>query len=250
MTADLAHALSQATPVAGAAVPDSLAGAMEYAQPWLAFCQRLPPVPAGTAAAAQLLAELENLQLALLADAPVRLRQRAGWWGRLLGRDLVAEQQAQQLAAGLPAVVARADAQARLLAADISRQQALARTLQQADAVADAWLQQGQGFASGGALPAPVLQALQARLRHLQRMILINQQAGQHWLQLAASGQALLQHYASLRDVLLPAWRQQQTLRTADPALQARIVAQLTQMRLQVDAMADPAAAAPPAPPL
>ena len=251
MSADLANALVLAWPAAGVSSPDSLAQAMDYAQPWLLFCQRLPPVPAGTPAAAQLVAELENLQLALLADDPASLRRRAGWWGRLLGRDLVAGQQAQQLAAGLPAVVARADAQADQLAADITRQQDLAAVLQQADAVADAWLQQGQAFVSEGALQAPVLMALQARLRHLQRMALINQQARQHWLQLATSGQGLLQHYASLRDVLLPAWRQQQALRTADPALQARIVAQVAQMRLRVEAMTDTAAtASPPSPSL
>ena len=247
-----AAALSAPAPAADMPVPSSLAGAMAYAQPWLAFCHGLPPVPAGTPAAAGLVAELENLQLALLADDPARLRQRAGWWGRLLGRDLVAEQQARQLASGLPAVVARADAQAGLLASDIARQQAQAETLQQADTVADAWLQQGLGFLAQPTLPAPVVPALQARLRHLQRMALLNQQARQHWLQLAGSGQALLQHYVCLRDVLLPAWRQQQALRSADPALQARIVAQVAQMRLQVDAMTDPAATSPspPAPSL
>lgn len=243
-----AAAVSVPGPAADALPPDSLARAMDFAQPWLAFCQQLPPVPGGTPAAAQLVVELENLQLALLADDPASLRRRAGWWGRLLGRDLLAEQRAQQLAAGLPAVVARADAQARQLAADITRQQDLAAVLQQVDALADAWLLQGQGFATDAGLPAPVLLALQGRLRHLQRMALVNQQARQHWLQLATTGQALLQHYAALRDVLLPALRQQQALRRADPALQARIVDQVAQMRLRVDAMADTAPAVPPSP--
>ena len=239
-----AAALDQARPPADAVPPASPAMAMAYAQPWLALQADLPVLPSTTAAAAGLVGELENLQLALLADDPAVLRRRSGWWGRLLGRDLVAQQQAQQLAVGLPAVIARADAQARQLDTDTARQQALADALQQVDALGLAWLEQGQGFVAQAGQDRPVAQALQQRVQHLQRMRLLGQQGLQHAQLLVASGQGLLQRYASLREALLAAWKQQQALRAADPALQARILAQLAQMRQGLDSLpsADPAA--------
>ncbi|WP_057638509.1 hypothetical protein [Stenotrophomonas ginsengisoli] len=239
-----ADVLGRAAPQADAAPPGTVEMATAYAQPWLALYSSLPAVPPATCAAAGLVDELENLQLALLADDPAALRRRSSWWGRLLGRDLLVQQQAQQLAGGMPAVIARADAQARQLGADTAQQQALADALLMLDALAQAWLAQGQGFIADAALAAPVAPALRTRLQHLQRMRLLGQQGLQHAQLLVASGQGLLQRYAGLREALLAAWKQQQALRAADPALQARILAQLAQMRQGLDSLpgADPAA--------
>lgn len=227
-------------PSVQAQAPTTPMAAAEYAQPWVSMLLGMPPVPSSSPAALALVAELEQLQLALLADDTRAHQRRVGWWGRLLGRDVQSQAQARQLAAGIAAVISRADAQARALATDIAGQQLLADTLAQAGPALEGWLLAASRFNQQAVLEPPIAQALQARLLHLQRLALIAAQSQQQWLQLAAAGQALLQRYAELRDVLLPALRQQAALRALAPALHDKLVAELAQLRRRQPVAADP----------
>lgn len=227
-------------PSVQAQAPTTPMAAAEYAQPWVSMLLGMPAVPATSAAALALVVELEHLQLALLADDARAHQRRVGWWGRLLGRDVQAQAQAQQLAAGIAAVISRADAHARLLATDILDQQQCADTLAQAGPALEGWLQAAGQFEQAAVLEPAIGQALQARRLHLQRMALIATQWQQQWLQLVAAGQQLLQRYAALRDVLLPAWRQQAALRALDPELHDKIMAELAQMRRRLSVAAEP----------
>lgn len=240
MTCPGAVSAASPWPPVQAQAPTTPMAAAGYAQPWVSMLLGMPPVPSSSPAALALVAELEQLQLALLADDPRAHQRRVGWWGRLLGRDVQAQAQARQLAAGIAAVISRADAQARALVTDIAGQQLLADTLAQAGPALEGWLLAASRFNQQAVLEPPIAQALQARLLHLQRLALIAAQSQQQWLQLAAAGQALLQRYAALRDVLLPALRQQAALRALAPALHDKLVAELAQLRRRQSVAADP----------
>ncbi len=172
----------------------------------------------GHADAAALVARLDELRLALQAGDPRRIRRGTGLVGRLLGRDVLAEHEAEALRARIGVLVANADRSAQGLEALAVRQQRLRDELAGALARLDAviapvrqWLgaNPGRSQDDDGALPDHPRERLQRRLDHLATVRASwDIGAGQLDL-LRGQNLDLLARYRRVRDVLLPAWRQQ-----------------------------------------
>lgn len=178
-----------------------------YGGELLAAVERLIGAPAKTGAAAALVAEMDNVRQAMQAHDGRRIRRSVGLWGRLLGRDVEAQVQAEQLAGQLDVCLLRADDGLQALQQELDRHQQQLARVEAAVAAIDVWA------AAGEALPAlkePVSQAaLQRRLQHLRGLARLRQtEAGQLRL-LHAQGVELIERYQRIRDVLLPLWRQQ-----------------------------------------
>lgn len=197
--------------------------------------------------AAALVTELDDIHQALLAMEPAVLRRQAGLLGRLLGRDVEAQARAEALFQRLDTGLLRADAAAvrlqhevvqRGTAAAQLRQAALA-ILQWAGAAEPLW----QRLSADAGAPQPVAMALRRRLDHLHRLAALRtMEAGQLQL-LQAQAIELLERYQRVREVLIPAWQQQQRVSPSTVAAmqlrqlgdsQARILAELKAMQARL----------------
>ena len=216
-------------------VDDPMAVAAYGAELLVAVEQRVG-APVEALAAQRLVAEMDNIRQAMQAHDGARIRRSVGLLGRLLGRDVEMQAQAEQLAAQLDVCLLRADAcvQALRLELDALLLQAMRAT--SAATAIDDWA------AAGEALPPPAegLQqaALQRRLQHLRGLARLREgEAGQLRL-LQAQGVELIERYMRIRDVLLPLWRQQALARQAvGKAVQLRKVAD-SQARILDEVMA------------
>lgn len=175
--------------------------------------------------AAALVARLDELRLALQAGDPRRLRRGIGLLGRLAGRDVLAEADAAALRARLGTLVASADRCAAALEARALLQARLqgdvAAAIAGIEAViarARAWLDAhpDAGLAATAIAPAEAKTFTQTPRERLQRRLdqLTTVQAardiGLRQLGLLhEQNLELLARYQRIRDVLLPAWRQQ-----------------------------------------
>jgi len=162
---------------------------------------RLPPV-----AGEGLVAALARIALALQAANPAQIRRQEGWWGRLLGRDVDREAQGHALQSQLGVLALQAREQAQHLQQH-QQQRALA-IVERAEAATalDAWVEVGASRlahcdASGHA-------ALSERLDHLRRLAALHRVEAGQWQLLQDQDTLLLQRFARIHDVLLPAWRQ------------------------------------------
>lgn len=206
------------------------------------------------AAASSLVARLDELRRALQAHDPRSARRGVGLLGRLLGRDVLAESEASGLRARMGTLVAAADRSAAALEA---RGEVLQRLQDEAAGViagigaaiarARDWLaaqpDNGIGTAAGG-LPALATSTPRANLeRRLDQLAIVQATREQGLQQLAllqAQDLELLARYRRIRDVLLPAWRQQ-ALAEAGSAGRARSAAAAqawAAIESEVDAMA------------
>lgn len=178
-----------------------------------------------------LVAALARIALALQASDPARLRRRESWWGRLLGRDVERQAQAQGLQAQLGVLALQAREQAQGLA---QRVQQRARAIIDNDAAAAA-LEDWATF--GGAqlamLDGAAQAALAPRVDHLQRLATLRRIESRQWQLLQEQDEALLQRFVRIHDVLLPAWRQAALARQAQA--QAAQVAQAAALQAQID---------------
>ena len=206
------------------------------------------------AAASSLVARLDELRRALQAHDPRSARRGVGLLGRLLGRDVLAESEAAGLRTRMGTLVAAADRSAADLEA---RGEALRRLQDEAAGViagigaaiarARDWLaaqpDDGTGTAAGGlpALPTSTPRAnLERRLGQLAIVQATREQGLQQLALLQAQDLELLARYRRIRDVLLPAWRQQ-ALAEAGSAGRARSAAAAqawAAIESEVDAMA------------
>lgn len=183
-----------------------------YGSPLLQELAEPTPLRAGAQGEA-LVAALARIALALQASDPVRLRRQEGWWGRLLGRDVARQAQAQGLQAQLGVLALQAREQAQGLA---QRMQQRARAIIDNDAAAAAL----EAWATFGAAQLATLEgaaqvALAARVDHLQRLATLRRIESGQWQLLQEQDEALLQRFVRIHDVLLPAWRQAALARQA-----------------------------------
>ena len=175
--------------------------------------------------AAALVARLDELRRALQADDPRSQRRGIGLLGRLAGRDVLAESEAQALRARLGTLVAAADRSAAALAARTVAQRQLQDEVAAAIAGIGAvvsrarrWLDAdpGTGPDVSGAtstgtstLQQPARDRLQRRLDQLATVQAARDTGLRQLAMLREQNLALLARYQRIRDVLLPAWRQQ-----------------------------------------
>ncbi|MBD7921519.1 hypothetical protein H9658_06125 [Xanthomonas sp. Sa3BUA13] len=184
---------------------------------------------------AALVRELEHIQQALQARDPHRIRRASGVLGRLLGRDLEAQAEAETLSSQLGVVLLRADQQALGLQQRLDDHGAMAAAADAGVAALERWI---------AAAPVPVsgtqlTEAWSRRLDHLQRVAAAWQLEAAQWRLLQQQGNELLQRYRHIREVLLPAWRQAESaVQAAHGAAHATRAAQAQQRILaEVQAM-------------
>lgn len=174
---------------------------------------------------------LARIALAVQAADPARLRRQESWWGRLLGRDVTRQAQAQQLQSQLGVLVLQAREQAQQLHVQLQQREA---AITHAEAAAEA-LQQWADAARPllATLPGHAQDGLAARVDHLQRLSALRAMDARQWQLLNAQDQGVLRRFAHIHDTLLPAWRQ---AALADHA-QARTaqLAQTADLQAQID---------------
>ena len=178
-----------------------------------------------------LVAALARIALALQASDPARLRRQESWWGRLLGRDVERQAQAQGLQAQLGVLALQAREQAQGLA---QRVQQRARAIIDNDAAAaglEAWAT--FGAAQLATLQGAAQVALAPRVDHLQRLATLRRIESGQWRLLQEQDEALLQRFVRIHDVLLPAWRQAALARQA--LAQAAQAEQAATLQAQID---------------
>ncbi|MBD3683904.1 hypothetical protein H3005_18805 [Stenotrophomonas sp. Br8] len=201
-----------------------------YGSPLLQVLAEPAPLQAGTGGEG-LVAALARIALALQASDPARLRRQESWWGRLLGRDVARQAQAQELQAQLGVLVLQAREQAQGLA---QRVQQRAQTIIDNDAAAaalEAWAT--FGAAQLASLEGAAQTALAPRVDHLQRLATLRRIESGQWQLLQEQDEALLQRFVRIHDVLLPAWRQAALAGQAQA--QAAQAAQAATLQAQID---------------
>ncbi|QHB72167.1 hypothetical protein [Stenotrophomonas sp. 364] len=175
---------------------------------------------------------LSRLALALQAGNPARLRRQTSWWGRLLGRDVERQADADVLQAQCGVLLLNAQAHARRLGAVVEAgTHAAAADLHDAQAL-ERWAEAGTALAAG--LPIDAQGTLQQRVVHLRTLASLKRvQAGQTQL-LQAQDAALLDHFQRIAEVLVPAW--QQAVRASGTRTHARQNEQAAQLLGQIRA--------------
>lgn len=180
--------------------------------------------------AAGLIDALARLALALQAADPASLRRQAGWWGRLLGRDVERQRDADALQPQLGVLLLQAEACAARVQAAAAQRQAAVATSEQAAAALQQWVDAGSQAlpglpgGDGGALQGVLAQ----RLDHLRRLAALQRNEAAQWQLLLAQDEALLARFRRIADILLPAWRQATLARhVKDQAQRSQRAAQL-----------------------
>lgn len=173
------------------------------------------------AAAAALVARLDELRRALQADDPRSSRRGVGLFGRLMGHDVQAESEAAGLRARMGTLVVAADRSAEALEARGAVLQGLqdeaAASVAGLGAViarARDWLDAHPeaGASADGTAPQGILPpraGLERRLEQLATVQATRELGARQLALLRAQDLELLARYRRIRDVLLPAWRQQ-----------------------------------------
>ncbi len=175
---------------------------------------------------------LSRLALALQADDPARLRRQTGWWGRLLGRDVERQADAEALQAQCGVLLLNAQAHAQRLGAALTAGAHVAAGELHAAQALEQWAEAGHALLAG--LPADAQPVLQQRVSHLRTLAALKRvQAGQTQL-LQAQDSALLDHVQRIAAVLVPAW--QQALRARSTGAHARQNDQAAQLLAQIRA--------------
>lgn len=171
-----------------------------------------PPV-GHDAAAAQLLTVLEQLAAVVQAAHPAAARRRVSWWGRLLGRDVEQELDAQEGQSRLGVLLVQTEAAARGVVAQQAQQAAAQERAQDAALTLEAWAD--AGHAQLAALSPPLQEVLAQRLDHLRRLAALQQVEAGQWQLLREQNAALLARSQRITETLLPAWRQTTLARRA-----------------------------------
>ncbi|WDS36467.1 hypothetical protein [Pseudoxanthomonas sp.] len=156
---------------------------------------------------AALVEQMQQIALALQARDPVGIRRRTGLFGRLLGRDMEAQLQAEQLAGQLGVLLVRADALATHLQAMAIGAEDLAAQATDSALAIDDWV--AAGSQAQGSADDAWCAALSRRLDHLRRMASVQRMQVAQSRIVQAQTHELLERYRRIRDILLPAWRQQ-----------------------------------------
>lgn len=192
-----------------------------------------------------LLAELQGIVAAIETSDPARRRRRAGFLGRLIGRDLVAQAQPDPAETRVRLHLVSAGNLADALSAQSAELTALAMRVREL----------AQRLRESSAPASPQAGDEDARVRrrlHLEAIATTWENAAAHAEQAHSHARHLLERHAQVRDLLVPAWRQQASLtasaqRRDDEAttrLQHALHAQLAAMRLSL--AGTPPASVPP----
>ncbi len=216
----------------------TVAALAAYAQPLLdAVARHAQGQGSGSedGSAAGLIEVLARIALALQSADPAQLRRRAGWWGRLLGRDVERQRDADALQPQLGVLLVQAEDRARALQARAMQRQSAIAAAEQAAVALEHWIDAGS--LQLPSLPDTEQHAVFAqRLDHLRRLAALQRSEGGQWQLLQAQDDALLARFRRIADVLLPAWRQAALARQAQDqtrhnqqaaALQAQIAAEV-----------------------
>ncbi|EKT4094536.1 TPA: hypothetical protein QDZ99_001658 [Stenotrophomonas maltophilia] len=199
--------MTMQAPLPSPMLPDTAEVAVlaDYGAPLLqalARCETALPPGAGEG----LVAALARIALALQADNPTRIRQQESWWGRLLGRDVDREAEGRALQSQLGVLALRAREQAQHLQQHVQlRAMAIAEHSAAATAL-DAWAELATSRLTQ--LDAAGQAALSQRRDHLRRLATLRRLEAGQWQLLQDQDDVLLQRFARIHDVLLPAWRQ------------------------------------------
>jgi len=199
---------------------------------------------------AALLAELDGIVAAIDNLDPIRRRRRAGFWGRLLGRDLVAQAQPDPVQARLRVGQAAAQAHADDLRERTNALQQLAERIQRQLASLDAVVDRERAtLAHAPAGAAADLAARYRRLDHLAAIAASWRASVAHIALVHAHAAELLARHAQVRDLLLSLWQAQASARAASTALDhdgiARLQASLRDLSAQYPAAKSPAVKQP-----
>lgn len=160
--------------------------------------------------AAALAACLHDLHRAMQAGKPREIRRGTGLIGRLLGRDVVAEAEADGLRQRLGVLLADADRSADHVRTHAVSQQSVHDALAQGIERIEGAIRSARGWLDGDVARAahPARGALERRLGQLAT-VQASWQVGMQQLQFLHRQQLeLLARYQRIRDVLLPVWRQ------------------------------------------
>lgn len=201
-----------------------------YGSPLLQVLGEPAPLQAGSGGEG-LVAALARIALALQAGDPARLRRQESWWGRLLGRDVARQAQAQELQAQLGVLALQAREQAQGLAQRAQQREQAIIDNDAAAAALEAWAT--FGAAQLAMLEGAAQAALAPRVDHLQRLATLRRIEGGQWQLLQEQDEALLRRFVRIHDVLLPAWRQAALARQAQA--QAAQPTQAATLQAQID---------------
>lgn len=201
-----------------------------YGSPLLQVLGEPAPLQAGSGGEG-LVAALARIALALQAGDPARLRRQESWWGRLLGRDVARQAQAQALQAQLGVLALQAREQAQGLAQRAQQREQAIIDNDAAAAALEAWAT--FGAAQLAMLEGAAQAALAPRVDHLQRLATLRRIEGGQWQLLQEQDEALLRRFVRIHDVLLPAWRQAALARQAQA--QAAHATQAATLQAQID---------------
>ncbi|TFZ44229.1 hypothetical protein E5C33_15340 [Stenotrophomonas maltophilia] len=195
------------TPLPSPMLPDTadLAVLADYGTPLLqALGQRAAIVP--PVAGEALVAALARIALALQAGNPAQIRRQESWWGRLLGRDVDREAEGRALQSQLGVLALQAHEQARHLQQHMQLRAMAIVESAAASAALDAWAELAASRLTQ--LDAAGQATLSQRLDHLRRLATMRRLEAGQWQLLQDQDSVLLQRFARIHDVLLPAWRQ------------------------------------------
>lgn len=191
---------------------------------------------------AALLAELDAVVATVDYTDPERSRRRTGWWGRLLGRDLVAQAQPDPVGNRIRLHLTAAQAQADALAAGTAALEPLTNDLQQRIATLEALIARERA-----ARPAAITDradALQRRLAHLE-LIATSWRTTVAQIALVRSHAAqLLDRHTQVRDVFAALWQERTAAQAVATQLAPDRIARLHQALRELRA-ATPAFPAP-----
>lgn len=193
-----------------------------YGSALLEQIEQNTPRTIDSASAAALVAELDDIRHALSAADAAGVRRQAGFLGRLLGRDVEAQHRAENLFSRLDTQLLRADAAAARLRSELGQHAASPARVERAALAIRQWAAAGeqlwqQQFA---VLDAPSTQAvaLRRRLDHLHNLAAVRDVEVVQLQLLQAQAIELLERYQRIREVLIPAWRQQSSAAQASQA--------------------------------
>lgn len=224
---------------AALASPMMIAG---YGGELLQAVERALAHPGRGEAAQRLVDEMGNIRQAMQASDAGATRRAAGLLGRLLGRDVEAQAQAEQLASQLDVCLLRADAAAHALQAQAATQLEQAGDADVAADMIGRWADAGTGALLQG-MDEALQMPLQRRLQHLLGIAALRRNDAAQLRLLQAQSVELIERYKRIRDVLLPVWRQQVAVaQAADMAThlqqaaesQARILDEVTAMQARL----------------
>ncbi|SNT81191.1 cell division protein FtsY [Stenotrophomonas sp. CC120222-04] len=219
-------------PLPPPSLPDTsdVAVLADYGAPLLqALTRRETPLLPG--AGEGLVAALARIALALQAANPAQIRQQEGWWGRLLGRDVDREAEGRALQSQLGVLALQAREQALHLQQHLQRRAMAIAGHSAAAAALDDWV--GLAAARLASLDIAGQAALSQRLDHLRRLASLRRLEAGQWQLLQDQDNVLLQRFARIHDVLLPAWRQAAVAGQA--AAGATLAAKAAMLHAQID---------------